>query len=190
MAFGYPVFLDLTGVRVLVVGGGRIAWRKAQGMAEAGALVTVVAPEIEARLVELAAETRRRRFHPADIDGHRLVITATDDEAVNAEVGASATAAGVWANSADDPENCSFILPAIARRGPLVVAVSSGGASPALASHLRDEIAATVLTPGVEDAAADLAAQRAALKEAGISTEDVEWGGRVRAALEAARRDG
>ncbi|MEI7546731.1 MAG: bifunctional precorrin-2 dehydrogenase/sirohydrochlorin ferrochelatase, partial [Actinomycetota bacterium] len=98
-----------------------------------------------------------------------------------------ATAAGVWVNSADDPENCSFILPAVARRGPVVVAVSTGGASPALASHLRGVIAADILTEHVERAANELATQRAEIRSAGGSTEDVAWDARVRAALDPGR---
>jgi siroheme synthase-like protein len=87
-------------------------------------------------------------------------------------------------NSADDPDNCSFILPAVARRGPVVVAVGTDGASPALARHLRDRIASEILTPAVEAAALDLACQRAELHAAGVSTESVDWTDRVRAALE------
>ena len=102
---------------------------------------------------------------------------------------ADAQAAGVWVNSADDPANCTFILPAVARRGPVVVAVSSGGASPALASHLRDQIDAMALD-GVDVAAADLARQRAEVHAAGGSTEEVEWDERVRQALARARGAG
>ena len=111
------------------------------------------------------------------------MITATDDAAVNARVAADARGAQVWANSADDPQNCSFILPAVARRGLVTVAVSTGGASPALAGHVRSQIAEQVLTAEVEAAAVELARQRAEIHAAGGSTELVEWSGRVRAAL-------
>ena len=186
MAFGYPVMLDLGGVPVLLVGGGRVASRKATALVDAGALLTVVAPAVNDELAELAAVVHRRAYASTDIEGHRLVLTATNDASVNAAVAADATAAGIWVNSADDPANCTFILPAVARRGPVVVSVSSGGASPALASHLRDEIAATGLD-GVEVAAADLSRQRAEVHAAGGSTEDIEWEERVRAALARAR---
>lgn len=183
MAFQYPVFLDLSGVPVLVVGGGVIAFRKAGGLVDAGAVVTVVAPSVVPELEAIAARVHRRQYAADDLHGQRLVITATDDPAVNARVSGDARSAGIWANSADDPQNCSFILPAIARRGLITVAVSTGGASPALASHLRTVLARDVLTERVEAAAVELARQRAEIHAAGGSTELVEWGDRVRAAL-------
>jgi siroheme synthase-like protein len=103
---------------------------------------------------------------------------------VNARVATDAKARGIWVNSADDPANCTFILPAVARRGPVVVAVGTDGASPALAQHLRDRIALEVLTPGMEAVAVELARQRAALHAEGISTESVDWTDRLRRALE------
>jgi siroheme synthase-like protein len=89
----------------------------------------------------------------------------------------------VWVNSADDPANCSFILPAVTRRGPVTVSVGTDGASPALARHLRDRIAAEVLGPEVERAAAELARQRAEFHAAGVSTETIDWTDRLRQAL-------
>jgi precorrin-2 dehydrogenase / sirohydrochlorin ferrochelatase len=183
MAFLYPVFLDLADIPVLVVGGGPVAWRKAEGLAAAGARVTVVAPHIVPELAALAAVVVQREYRSDDIRDHRLVITATSDGGVNAQVAADATAEGVWVNSADDPANCSFILPAIARRGPLIAALSTGGASPALAGRLRDAIADDVLTPQAEAAAIELARQRAEVHAAGGSTELVDWTDRVTAAL-------
>ncbi|HEU4840351.1 MAG TPA: NAD(P)-dependent oxidoreductase, partial [Ilumatobacteraceae bacterium] len=94
------------------------------------------------------------------------------------EVAAAATAAGIWVNAADQPADCSFILPAIARRGPLTVAVSTGGASPALARRLRDR-AGALLTAEVVALAHDLQARRAAVREGGGSTEDVDWSGLI-----------
>lgn len=183
MPFPYPVFLDLAGVRVLLVGGGAVACRKAGSLADAGAMITVVAPAVLAELEAMAADVHRRPYVAGEVAAYQLVITATDDVAVNAQVAADARAAGVWVNSADDPTNCTFILPAVARRGLVTVAVSTGGASPALAGHLRSQIADEVLTPAVEAAAVDLARQRAVIHEAGGSTESVEWVARVRAAL-------
>lgn len=190
MAFLYPVFLDLEGVAVLLVGGGQIASRKAEGLVAAGARLTVVAPMVLPELAATAADVRERGYAAEDLAGHQLVITATDAPAVNAQVAADARAAGVWVNSADDPENCSFILPAIARRGPLIAALSTGGASPALAGRLRDQIATTVLTPAAEVAAIELARQRAEIHAAGGSTELVDWTDRVTAALEGSVSEG
>lgn len=185
MTFLYPVFLDLADVPVLLVGGGQVASRKAEGLVAAGARLTVVAPMVLPELRASAAAVRDRGYDTADLVGHQLVITATDQPAVNAQVAADAKAAGIWVNSADDPVNCSFILPAIARRGPLIAALSTGGASPALAGRLRDQIATTVLTPAAEAAAIELARQRAAIHAEGGSTELVDWTDRVTAALEA-----
>ncbi len=183
MTFPYPVFLDLQGVPVLVVGGGVIAFRKATGLADAGAVITVVAPEIVPELVQLVADVQRRPYESGEAAHYQLVITATNDAAVNAQVAADARAARVWANSADDPQNCSFILPAVARRGLVTVAVSTGGASPALAGTVRSRIAEQILTAQVEAAAVELARQRAEIHAAGGSTELVEWADRVREAL-------
>jgi precorrin-2 dehydrogenase/sirohydrochlorin ferrochelatase len=173
--FGYPVYLDLEGVPVLVVGAGPVAARKVQGLAAAGAAVTVVAREVSAALDRSAVvEVRHRSFEPADVRGMRLVVTATGVPEVDAEVAAAATAAGIWVNAADQPADCSFILPAIARNGPLAVAVSTGGTSPALAGRLRDH-AAKLLTDDVVALAAELQARRAQVRAAGGSTEDVDW---------------
>lgn len=190
MAFDYPVFLSLTDVRVLVVGGGRVAERKVAGLVAAGAQVTVVAPWVAPAVAAQAAQVHERPFAAGDCAGHRLVIAATDDPAVNAAVAAEADAAGVWVNSADDPANCTFALPAVARRGPVVVAVGSGGSSPALASHLRDRIDAEVLDDRVEAAALELQRQRREIQQAGGSTEDVEWAARVAVALGRPPSDG
>lgn len=184
MTFAYPVFLDVGGVAVLVVGGGPIALRKATGLAEAGAIVTVIAPDLVDGFVSVAQRIEQRQYRSGDVADYQLVITATNDPAVNAQVATDAKANRVWVNSADDPDNCSFILPAIARRGLVTVAVSTGGASPALARRLRTDIATDHLTAAVEAAAIELARQRAEIHTTGAKTEDIDWGGRVDAALE------
>jgi siroheme synthase-like protein len=179
MRFGYPVFLDLHDVPVLVVGAGPVAARKVAGLAAAGASIRVVARDVGADLdVDLVAELRRRPYEPRDLDGVRLVVTATGDAAVDAAVAGDATAAGIWVNAADQPSDCTFILPAVARNGPLAVAVSTDGASPALARRLRDR-AAELIRDQVADVAAELAARRAAVRAAGGSTEDVDWSGLI-----------
>ncbi len=188
MAFGYPVVLDLTEVPVLLVGGGNIASRKADGLLAAGARLTVVAPMVLPDLAAAAAEVRERGYQADDLDGQQLVMTATDDPAVNAQVAADARSRGMWVNSADDPAHCSFILPAVTRRGPVVVAVGTDGSSPALARHLRDRIADEILTPNVEAAAVDLARQRAEFHEQGTSTETLDWSERLKAALDPSSR--
>lgn len=134
----YPVNLDLTGRPVLVVGGGPVAARKVAGLLRAGAHVTVVAPTA-VREISDDSDVRwfRREYRRGEIASYRLGITATDDPEVNARVANDAEAAGVFVNSADDPANCSFTLPAVARSGDLQLAISTNGRSPGLARWLR-----------------------------------------------------
>jgi precorrin-2 dehydrogenase / sirohydrochlorin ferrochelatase len=183
VAFDYPIMLDLTDVPVLVVGGGRIALRKVEGLLKARAAVTVVAPSVVPELRNLPVRVVERGFESDDLDGVRLVITATDVPNVNATVAGEATLRGIWVNSADDPANCTFTLPAVARDGDVTVAVGTGGASPALASHLRGEIEAWLVEIGAGEAATTLAQQRAEMHSDGQSTESIDWSPRVRAAL-------
>ena len=133
----YPIQLLLTGRPCLVVGAGQVALRKIRGLLEAGAVVTVVAPRIDPAIRSLGIALVERAYQPGDIKGFRLVVTCTDDWLVNRQVFHDGEAAGIWVNSADDPVNCSFILPAVARRGALAFTISTGGRSPALASWLR-----------------------------------------------------
>jgi precorrin-2 dehydrogenase/sirohydrochlorin ferrochelatase len=140
----YVACLDLEGRECLVVGGGSVGLEKARGLLDAGARVTVVAPEIATELRDLPVVLLERRFEESDLDGRRLVIAATSDTDLNRSVYAAAEARNVFCNVADVPELCSFILPAIHREGPITVAVSTGGASPALAQWLRARIAEVV----------------------------------------------
>lgn len=181
--FGYPVFLDLHGVAVLVVGAGPIAARKVARLAGAGAEVRVVAPDVSAEMDAERSAGRVRRldvrpFVDDDLESVRLVVTATGIADVDAQVGAAATAAGIWVNAADQPADCTFILPAIARNDRLTIAVSTDGASPALARRLRDQ-AAELLGDEVVTLAVGLAGRRAELKRSGRSTEDHDWAAEI-----------
>lgn len=142
----YPIFLDMTGRRCVVIGGGAVAERKVEGLLEAGASVTMISPALTARLEALAAEGRvshaSREYGPGDLAGFELAFVATDDGEVNAAVAREGRERGVWVNAADDPAHCDFILPAVLRRGELVVAVATGGASPALSRAIREELEA------------------------------------------------
>ena len=140
----YMTCLDLEGRDVLVVGGGPVALEKVEGLLTCGARVTVVAPEVEVELERLDVAVRRRPYRTDDLDGHFLVVAATSTTAVNRRVFADAEARGMLCNVVDVPELCSFILPAVHRVDPIAVAISTGGASPALAQRLRDDIAAVV----------------------------------------------
>jgi siroheme synthase-like protein len=178
--FAYPVFLDLHDVPVLVVGGGPIGARKAEGLAAAGARVRLVATDVSEHVdVSRIDDLRARPFEPADLDGVRLVVAATGVHDVDADISAQARSMGIWTNAADQPVDCEFILPAIARRGRVTVAVSTDGASPALARELRNVIDA-FLTDEIGALAEALAAERAAVQADGRSTEDVDWTERVR----------
>lgn len=140
----YPVNLDLRGRRVLVVGGGQVAARKTAGLLRAGAIVTVVSPDAVAELAEDPdVRWHRRPYRRGEVASYRLAITATDDPVVNARVARDGEAANVLVNSADDPENCSFILPAVVTRGDLQITVSTNGRSPAMAKWARRRLEQT-----------------------------------------------
>lgn len=139
-----PIFLSLKGARCLVVGGGAVAARKAGLLAGCGAKVAVVAPELGETLAAEAAAGRIEhipaRFEPAHLDAATVVIAATDDHAVNAAVSQAARARNIPVNVVDAPELCSFIFPSIVDRSPMIVAVSTGGASPVLARLVRAKL--------------------------------------------------
>jgi precorrin-2 dehydrogenase/sirohydrochlorin ferrochelatase len=171
----YPVNLVLDGRQCLVVGGGRIALRKVEGLLACGARVRVVAPRIDPALRVLPDVTfDERPWRPDDLAGTWLVIAATDDPAVNAAVYDAGQRAGIWVNGADDPANCSFTLPSVVRRGDLQVAVSTGGRSPALASWLRRRLEGEI-GPEYGVLLDILATEREGLKAAGRSTEGLDW---------------
>ncbi|MBV9661107.1 MAG: bifunctional precorrin-2 dehydrogenase/sirohydrochlorin ferrochelatase [Acidimicrobiales bacterium] len=170
----YPVSLALAGKRCVVVGGGEVAARKVTGLVEAGARVTVVAPSVCDEIRAAPVELIERPYQRGDLDLAWLAIAATDDPAANQQVHADGRDARVWVNAADDPEACTFTLPAVLRRGPVTVAVSTGGHSPALARWLREQIAAEI-GPEIGRLAELLSEARSELKAAGRSTEGVDW---------------
>jgi precorrin-2 dehydrogenase / sirohydrochlorin ferrochelatase len=138
----YPVFLDLRGREVLVVGAGKVALRKVKGLLEAGAKVTVVSPHAEPEFAGLAVDWKVRSFDWDDIQDQALIYTATDDRTVNRAVAEAATAKGIWVNVADAPEECSFLVPSRITRGNLQVAVSTSGRDPKVAISIRKGIEA------------------------------------------------
>jgi siroheme synthase-like protein len=137
----YPLFADLRGRRCLVVGAGSVGLEKARGLVECGASVTIVAPSADPAIGGLQARWIPRGYESDDLDGCFLVCAATSDTAVNRRVFEEAEERRILCNVADVPELCSFILPAIHRQEPIAIAVSTGGASPALAQRIRDELA-------------------------------------------------
>ena len=141
----YMACLKLDGRRCLVVGGGDVGLEKVEGLLACGADVTLVAPVAEPALQEYAREGsirwERRRYEPGDLDGAFLVIASTDHTDVNIGVYEDAAARAMLVNVVDVPPLCNFILPAIVRSGPLAIAISTAGASPALAKRMKREIA-------------------------------------------------
>jgi siroheme synthase-like protein len=175
---GYPVNLLVRGRRVVVVGAGRIAARKIEPLLDLGAEVVVVAPAVSGEVRGWADQGRlelhARAFTPEDLDGAWLALTATNDEAVNAAVHQAAQLRRVWVNSADDPDRCSFTLMSVVRRSDLVVAIGTGGRSPALAAHLRRVIGEEI-GPEYETLLELLSEAREALRASGRSSEDADW---------------
>lgn len=140
----YPIFLQVERKPVLLVGGGHVALEKIGKLVDAGADVTVVAPEriaaVQAFVDDGRARLRPRAFEDGDTQGFELVMIATDDGAVNRRVADEARAAGILVNAADDVANCDFILPSLVRRGEIALAASTGGSSPAMARWLRERL--------------------------------------------------
>ena len=174
----YAINLYLEGQPCVVVGGGPVAAGKVEGLLACGASVTVVTPEacgaIEGWADRGRIVWRRKHYDASDLEGAFLAITATSNPHVNRQVYLDGEAARVLVNSADDPANCSFTLPAVVRRGPLMVTVSTGGHSPALATWLRSRVAEEV-GPEYEVLVELLAAEREAIQASGRSTEHVDW---------------
>lgn len=171
----YPVNLTVAGRRCLVVGGGGVAARKAGGLLGCGALVHVVAERVGKAVRALAGLSwEERTYRPGEVAGYRLAVAATDRAEVNAAVYRDGEAAGVWVNSADDPHACSFTLPSVVRQGSLMVAISTGGRSPALAAWLASHVSEEM---GPEyQALAELASdERDAVKAAGGTTASLDW---------------
>ena len=178
-----PLALDLTGRDVLVLGAGPIGARKAAQLVEAGASVRVVARAVLAPLPEGVASVAERPFRADDLEGAWLVVSATGVDVVNDAVVAATSERGIWLNVVDDPGRSSFFFTALHREGDVVISVSTEGAAPALASALRDRLAAA-LPASTARAAVALRAERDALRAAGQSTEDVDWRPRIDELLE------
>lgn len=155
----YPILLNLSDTAILVIGGGRVAMRKVEGLLAGGGRPDVLAPELSADLSAMGATFglthRIGEFSAGDTAGYQLVIAATSDPDVNARAAAEARENGAWVNVVDDPEASTFIVPATLRRAELLVAVSTGGASPGLASRVRDRLG-EVATPALGRVAARL----------------------------------
>ena len=174
-----PLALVVEGRRCLVVGGGRRAAARVAELAALGALVHVVAPECGDAVARLISTTptvswRPGRVEGSDLEGAHLVVAATDDPEVDQHVFDLAEARGVWVHCPDDPSRCSAHAMALVRRGPVQVAVTTSGTSPALAAYLRGYLDAR-LDPALGDVAALLGRLRRELLDAGATTEGRTW---------------
>ncbi len=140
----FPIFVKLDGRPCLVVGAGNVALEKISSLLQAGASIRVIAPVACEAIEQLAAEDRvqleRREFDEADLEGQSLVVTATNLKHVNRAVFLAAQGHNLLCNSVDDPPNCDYYFASIVQRGPLQIAISTAGESPALAQRLRREI--------------------------------------------------
>jgi siroheme synthase-like protein len=175
---GWPVNLLVRGRRVVVVGGGRIAARKIEPLLDLGADVVVIAPAVGDEVAKWrdtgTLVVHERPFASGDLDGAWLAVTATDDPTVNAAVFAAGEARRVWVNSADDPANCSFTLMSIVRQADVVVAIGTGGRSPALAAWLK-QVVQEEIGPEYETLLELLSEARESMRRDGRSSEDADW---------------
>lgn len=174
----YPVFLNLEGRRCVVIGGGEVAERKVSALRECGARVVVVSPVLTAKLGRLAdegaVEHRARGYERGDLAGAWLAIAATSDAAVNDAVAQEGAERGIFVNVVDDPPRCSFIAPAVLRRGDVVIAMSTGGSGPALARHMREELE-RVFPPEYAEMARIVAEARRKLRGEGRRVAPERW---------------
>jgi precorrin-2 dehydrogenase/sirohydrochlorin ferrochelatase len=175
----YPIFLDLQGRPCLVIGGGTVAERKVEKLLEAGAEVTLISPSVTDQLHAWAEAEKichkSREYQHGDLAPFQLAFAAADDAAVNAAVKREGEERGVWVNVADDPAHCDFILPSVLRRGDLVVAVATGGSSPALSRAIREELE-RYFTEDYAILSEIVAEVRRELRERGISAPPEIWG--------------
>jgi precorrin-2 dehydrogenase/sirohydrochlorin ferrochelatase len=140
----YPVLLDLTGKKVVVLGGGVVAQRKVESLIGCGADVHIISRELTSLLKGYVEEGKARHtgeeFTGEELNGAILVIAATDDASLNREVSRMAQRRGIFVNAVDQPSDCTFIVPSVVRRGDLIIAISTSGKSPALAKRIRERL--------------------------------------------------
>lgn len=174
----YPIFLNIEGRRCVVIGGGPVAERKVEGLLRDGASVTVISPSLTKCLESLANEEKirylARDYREGDLAEYQLAFVATGDDGVNAAVAREGSERGVWVNAADDPAHCDFILPSVLRRGELVVAVATGGSSPALSRVIREELE-SYFSEDYATLAAIAAEVRRELKDRSVNPKAEDW---------------
>lgn len=174
----YPIFIDMTERRCLIIGGGAVAERRVEVLLNAGAKVTVVSPRLtrplHSWLVEGKLEHVAREYRPGDLSGFEIAFVATNDTEVSSVVAHEGRERDVWVNAADDPPHCDFILPSVLRRGDLVVAVATGGKSPALSRAIKEELE-SYFTADYADLAQVAAEVRQELKQHSVNPSAEAW---------------
>ena len=174
----YPIFLNIEGRRCVVIGGGPVAERKVEGLLRDGASVTVISPSLTKSLESLANEENIRHlardYREGDLADYQLAFAVTGDDGVNAAVAREGRERGVWVNAADDPAHCDYILPSVLRRGELVVAVATGGSSPALSRVIREELE-SYFSEDYATIAAIAAEVRRELKDRSVNPKAEDW---------------
>lgn len=176
----FPISLKLQQQPCLIVGGGHIAYRKAVLLAKAGAVISVISPKIDANLLEIIENSQGKYVQASfnlelntdiQLRDYRLVIAATDDQAINTQVFEACEAEKILVNSVDDPPHCRFMVPAIVDRSPLVVSIATNGASPVLARQIRTQLEAVI--PHGMGKLADFSGQwRAKVKEKIVNPDE------------------
>lgn len=159
----FPMFVDLEGRKVLIVGGGKVAARKVEKLLPFGCDMTVVATKLRQEIRDFGVTAHCREFEPADLDGCAMAIAATDEPELNKFVCDLAKQRGIPVNSVDDKDNCTFLFPALVKRGKLTVGVSTSGASPSAAKWVKEQ-AEKSLPENTEDILDYLDALRASLE--------------------------
>lgn len=189
----YPILLDMAGRPCVVIGGGSVAERKVEGLLDVGANVSIISPGLTSKLASLVSQgTVRhiaRQYRAGDLDGHDLAFVATNDREVNETVSREGREGGAWVNVADDPDHCDFIVPSVLRRGDLVVAVATGGSSPALSRAIREELEGH-FTEDYATLAEIVAEVRRELKERSLAPGAEAWQKALNGDLRRLVRDG
>jgi precorrin-2 dehydrogenase/sirohydrochlorin ferrochelatase len=174
----YPVFLNLTGRRCVIIGGGQIAEGKISKLLDSGAKIIVISPDATQGIRSFAErgqiELDLRKYQQGDLQGAFLVIAATNDRVVNQEIFEEAEKQGILLNAVDDMPRCSFIAPSIVEKGPVTVAISTGGASPALARKLRENMEVSSALDWA-DATGVLSKARQIIKDEQIAVDPQRW---------------
>ena len=174
----YPIYLNLEGKRAVVVGGGPIAEGKIEKLHETGAIVTVISPEVTPAIGRYADDGTvrwlQREYRTGDLEGAFIAIAATNRRDVNQLIFEDAERQGILLNVVDDPPRCSFIAPSIVERGPVTLAISTGGVSPALARKLRESLSQSQELQWA-DMAGVMAKARKQVREMGVSVDPQHW---------------